>query len=191
MLAEVLPEYRQLKEALRDFNGAWLDSLNGRTFAPLWALLRAVEAEYDALKQDRGVMDFDDLTLAATRLLKNTGEFAESRFRLEARYHHLLLDEFQDTSDPQWDLLRAIAKPWTEGEGLAAEEVRRVTNEGSGNPPSSWSGTTSSPSTGSATPAWNSCGAPPPGFAAGSRPGPIPESRSAGTSAPPRRSAPS
>ena len=127
MLAEVLPEYRQLKEALRDFNGAWLDSLNGRTFAPLWALLRAVEAEYDALKQDRGVMDFDDLTLAATRLLKNTGEFAESRFRLEARYHHLLLDEFQDTSDPQWDLLRAIAKPWTEGEGLAAGEVRRVT----------------------------------------------------------------
>lgn len=127
LLANVLPEYQQVKEALRAFNGAWLESLNGRTFAPVWALLRAVETEYAALKEDRGVMDFDDLTLAATRLLKNTGEFAESRFRLEARYHHLLLDEFQDTSDPQWDLLRAIAKPWTEGEGLAAEEVRRVT----------------------------------------------------------------
>lgn len=127
LLADILPEYQQVKEALRAFNGAWLESLNGRTFAPVWALLRAVETEYDALKEDRGVMDFDDLTLAATRLLQNTGEFAESRFRLEARYHHLLLDEFQDTSDPQWDLLRAIAKPWTEGEGLAAEEVRRVT----------------------------------------------------------------
>ncbi|MXX86092.1 MAG: AAA family ATPase, partial [Acidobacteria bacterium] len=121
-------EYQRLKQVLRGFNLDWLDALNERTFGPVWELLQAVESEYDALKEDRGVMDFDDLTSRATRLLRNTGEFAESRFRLEARYHHLLLDEFQDTSDPQWRLLRAIAEPWTHGEGLAAEEVRRVTS---------------------------------------------------------------
>ena len=126
-LEGVLPAYQRLKQVLREFNAQWLDSLNERTFVPVWELLQTVEAEYRTLKDEQGVMDFDDLTVAATRLLEKTGEFAESRFRLEARYHHLLLDEFQDTSDPQWDLLKAIAKPWTEGEGLAAEEVRRVT----------------------------------------------------------------
>ena len=120
-------EYQRLKQVLREFNLDWLDALNERTFPAVWELLQAVEREYTRLKDDRGVMDFDDLTLAATRLLRNTSEFAESRFRLEARYHHLLLDEFQDTSDPQWELLKAIAEPWTHGEGLAAEEVRRVT----------------------------------------------------------------
>ena len=127
LVKPVGPEYQRLKQILKDFNLEWLDALNERTFGPVWALLQAVESEYDALKEDLGVMDFDDLTSRATDLLRNTGEFAESRFRLEARYHHLLLDEFQDTSDPQWRLLRAIAEPWTHGEGLAAEEVRKVT----------------------------------------------------------------
>ncbi len=123
----VKQEYLRVKEALRDFDRDWLDALNDRTFPVIWKFLRKVEGEYQALKESRGVMDFDDLTLAATRLLRNTGEFAESRLRLESRYHHLLVDEFQDTSDPQWELLQALVEPWTSGEGLAAEEVRRVT----------------------------------------------------------------
>ena len=127
ILAGVWTEYQTLKAILREFGASWLDFLNERSFTPVWELLQAVESEYQSLKEERGVMDFDDLTLAATRLLRSTGEFAESRFRLEARYHHLLLDEFQDTSDPQWDLLQAIAEPWTRGEGLAAHEVERVT----------------------------------------------------------------
>ncbi len=127
ILAGVWDEYQNLKAILRGFSTSWLDYLNERSFTPVWELLQAVESEYQALKEEKGVMDFDDLTLAATRLLRSTGEFAESRFRLEARYHHLLLDEFQDTSDPQWELLQAIAEPWTSGEGLAADEVQRVT----------------------------------------------------------------
>ena len=127
ILAGVWNEYQDIKAILREFSTSWLDFLNERSFTPVWELLQAVESEYQTLKEEKGVMDFDDLTLAATRLLRSTGEFAESRFRLEARYHHLLLDEFQDTSDPQWDLLQAIAEPWTSGEGLAADEVQRVT----------------------------------------------------------------
>ena len=112
---------------VKAFQTVWLDSLNERAFDPLWELFQAVEAEYQRLKKARGVMDFDDLTITATRLLEGLGEFSGSRFRLEARYHHLLLDEFHDTSDHQWDLLRALIRPWTEGMGLAAEEVQRVT----------------------------------------------------------------
>ena len=124
---ELKEDYVAVAGRVKAFRSLWLDFLNERTFDPVWRLFRAVEAEYQRLKQDRGVMDFDDLTLAATRLLSRLGEFSASRFRLEARYHHLLLDEFHDTSDHQWDLLRAVIAPWAAGMGLAAEEVQRVT----------------------------------------------------------------
>ena len=124
---ELGADFRAVAECVREFRPVWLDFLNERAFGPVWEVFQAVEAEYQRLKRDRGVMDFDDLTVAATRLLEGLGEFSASRFRLEARYHHLLLDEFHDTSDAQWDLLRAILRPWSEGMGLAAEEVARVT----------------------------------------------------------------
>ena len=119
---ELGADFRAVAECVREFRPVWLDFLNERAFGPVWEVIQAVEAEYQRLKRDRGVMDFDDLTVAATRLLEGLGEFSASRFRLEARYHHLLLDEFHDTSDAQWDLLRAILRPWSEGMGLAAEE---------------------------------------------------------------------
>ncbi len=124
---ELKEDYVAVAGRVKAFRSLWLDFLNERAFDPVWRLFRAVEAEYQRLKQDRGVMDFDDLTLAATHLLSRLGEFSASRFRLEARYHHLLLDEFHDTSDHQWDLLRAVIAPWAAGMGLAAEEVQRVT----------------------------------------------------------------
>ena len=124
---ELKADYLAVAGRVKAFRSRWLDFLNERAFDPVWRLFRAVEAEYQRLKEDRGVMDFDDLTLAATRLLSDLGEFSASRFRLEARYHHLLLDEFHDTSDHQWDLLRAVIAPWAAGMGLAAEEVQRVT----------------------------------------------------------------
>lgn len=130
--AKGLPKERRedwaaVEQALRDHRARWLAWRNDRAFLPMWNLFRAVEEEYRRLKEERGVMDFDDLTIAVTRMFRNLDEFSRSRFRLEARYHHLLLDEFQDTSDAQWELLQALMLPWTHGEGLAAEEVRRAT----------------------------------------------------------------
>lgn len=125
--AELKPDYETVRAKADEFRSRWLDFQNDRALGPVWQVFQAVEAEYQRLKAERGVMDFDDLTVAATRLLENLGEFSESRFRLEARYHHLLLDEFHDTSDHQWRLLQAIIRPWSEGAGLTAEGVRRVT----------------------------------------------------------------
>src|SRR5262249_26570938 len=59
----------------------------------------------------------------AVTLLKELDEFAESRLRLEARHRHVLVDEFQDTSRAQWDLVRQLVRSWGEGAGAADDAI--------------------------------------------------------------------
>ena len=51
-------------------------------------------------------MDFDDLLLEAVRLLKASGE---TRERYQRRYQYLLVDEYQDTNRPQYELMKLLA----------------------------------------------------------------------------------
>jgi len=58
-----------------------------------------------------------ELTLAALRALGSADEPTDLLLRLDSRYDHLLLDEFQDTSDAQYELLASITAGWTAGDG--------------------------------------------------------------------------
>jgi ATP-dependent helicase/nuclease subunit A len=78
-------------------------------------------AQYRRTLDDRSVLDFADLLHRALDLLRRMDEFAQSRFRLEARYHHVLVDEFQDTSRAQWELVALLIQSWGEGLGLATQ----------------------------------------------------------------------
>jgi ATP-dependent helicase/nuclease subunit A len=40
--------------------------------------------------------------------------------KLQARYHHVLVDEFQDTSRAQWELISLLVQSWGQGAGLAS-----------------------------------------------------------------------
>ena len=51
-------------------------------------------------------MDFDDLLLEAVRLLKASGEVRE---RYQRRWRYLLVDEYQDTNRPQYELMKLLA----------------------------------------------------------------------------------
>src|SRR6185295_1818855 len=55
-------------------------------------------AQYREILEERSVLDFSDVLQRALALLRQMDEFSQSRFRLESRYHHVLVDEFQDTS---------------------------------------------------------------------------------------------
>jgi DNA helicase-2/ATP-dependent DNA helicase PcrA len=59
----------------------------------------------DELRKNNA-LDFDDLLLEAVRLLKVSGE---TRTRYQRRYRYLLVDEYQDTNRPQYELMKLLA----------------------------------------------------------------------------------
>ncbi len=61
---------------------------------------------------------FPDLLERTLLLLGQMEEFSRSRYRLESRYEHVLVDEFQDTSRAQWQLVRELVRAWAAGEGM-------------------------------------------------------------------------
>jgi ATP-dependent helicase/nuclease subunit A len=75
--------------------------------------------QYRQALEERSVLDFSDVLQRALDLLRQMDEFSQSRFRLESRYHHVLVDEFQDTSRAQWELVSLLIQSWGEGLGLA------------------------------------------------------------------------
>ncbi|MFX5506062.1 UvrD-helicase domain-containing protein, partial [Acinetobacter baumannii] len=58
---------------------------------------RTYLACYQEVKSEQRVLDFADLEWQAYRLLRNEASAAYLQTRLDARYKHILLDEFQDT----------------------------------------------------------------------------------------------
>ena len=72
---------------------------------------------YQALKTHEHALDFTDLEWHALRLLADPEHAAYMQARLDARYHHILLDEFQDTNALQWQVLQSWLAAYGPSEG--------------------------------------------------------------------------
>ena len=81
-------------------------------------LFAIAQGEYRRTLEKHGVLDFPDLLERTLALLGHMEEFSRSRYRLESRYEHVLVDEFQDTSRAQWQLVRELVRAWAAGEGM-------------------------------------------------------------------------
>ncbi|MFZ0818757.1 MAG: UvrD-helicase domain-containing protein [Candidatus Acidiferrales bacterium] len=68
---------------------------------------RVYEAYEDLLRQT-GSLDFDDLLLRAAQVLR---ESEEARAFWQARFRYVLVDEFQDTNRPQYEVMRLLLGP--------------------------------------------------------------------------------
>ena len=73
---------------------------------------QGVSAVFQALKAAQGVLDFDDLIAGAGRLLSTANGPSYVQYRLDQQISHILVDEAQDTSTPQWQVIASLAEPF-------------------------------------------------------------------------------
>ncbi len=81
---------------------------------------------YMLVKQTRGLLDFDDLILHARDLLTDARVADWVLFRLDGGIDHILVDEAQDTSPVQWQVIERLAREFTSGDGARAEVPRTI-----------------------------------------------------------------
>ena len=67
----------------------------------------AMLERYQQLKQQQQSLDFADLEWRVCQLLNHSPQAEYLQYKLDSRYKHVLLDEFQDTNPLQWQILQA------------------------------------------------------------------------------------
>ena len=108
--AEALGGIRGLPEP-RYSDGDWI---RVRDVAQVLVL---AAAELEEVFREQGAVDFPAVSLAALRALGTEESPTDLALRLDYRLQHLLLDEFQDTSGAQLELVRALTAGWQRGDG--------------------------------------------------------------------------
>ncbi|CFX19482.1 Double-strand break repair helicase AddA [Candidatus Filomicrobium marinum] len=93
----------------------------------LMVLASDVLQRYSDAKARRAALDFDDLIEKTARLLgEGSGGAADwVLYKLDGGIDHILVDESQDTSPAQWNVVETLAREFYSGEG-AREDVRTL-----------------------------------------------------------------
>ena len=76
----------------------------------VYTLAEHAVALYRDLKKSRRVMDFDDQIHLSHRLLTDGLARDWVKYKLDGGVDHVLVDEAQDTSDSQWDIIDALSE---------------------------------------------------------------------------------
>jgi ATP-dependent helicase/nuclease subunit A len=87
--------------------------------AALHAFATPFLALYAQRKEERGLLDFDDLIRKARDLLTDPSLAAWVLFRLDGGIDHVLVDEAQDTSPAQWAVIERLTAEFTAGDSAA------------------------------------------------------------------------
>ncbi|MEX6506345.1 double-strand break repair helicase AddA [Jiella sp. M17.18] len=95
-----------------------------RASAGALAIADTLEHDYAALKRRRGRLDFEDLIVKTADLLTRAEASAWVHFKLDQGIDHVLIDEAQDTSPRQWQVMRQLTAEFFAG--ATARNVSRT-----------------------------------------------------------------
>src|SRR3954471_15616053 len=85
----------------------------------------SVAANYRREKTERRLLDYDDL-IDKTLALLNKGSAGWVHYKLDRGVDHVLIDEAQDTSPRQWDIVAHIIEEFTAGAGARDGLTRTI-----------------------------------------------------------------
>ena len=100
--------------------------VNLRRSLALWQFAHRFLEHYGAQKQRLGWLDFDDLILRARNLLSDPAVAQWVLYRLDGGIDHILVDEAQDTSPVQWQVIERLAQEFTSGSGARDDTQRTI-----------------------------------------------------------------
>jgi len=129
--AKINKDYPELCEKLnqeRDRVWSWVQhrravAARDRSSA-LFTIAYTVIGRLRAEKERRGLLDYDDLIDKTLDLLKDQ-RAAWVHYKLDRGIHHVLIDEAQDTSPKQWEIVKALVAEFFAGSG-AHERPRTI-----------------------------------------------------------------
>jgi ATP-dependent exoDNAse (exonuclease V) beta subunit len=111
-------------EALREALAALLsmpppayEERQWRVLEAILALLEPAVAELKLVFRDNAQCDFTEVAQGALAALGSPDAPTDLLLALDHRIHHILVDEFQDTSISQWELLERLTAGWVPGDG--------------------------------------------------------------------------
>ncbi|WP_209505246.1 MULTISPECIES: double-strand break repair helicase AddA [unclassified Ruegeria] len=125
-LADRMPQLEALMLRLEAARERRLALVAAQKTAVLHRFAAAFLPEYERRKQLRGWLDFDDLILRARQVLNDPAVAEWVLYRLDGGIDHILVDEAQDTSPDQWDVVEKLAQEFTSGEGARSGVERTI-----------------------------------------------------------------
>ncbi len=124
LLGNRLPDFEDLMRRVEDARAARIALAAFEKTEALHAYARVFLPLYAAHKAARGWLDFDDLIFRARGLLTDISVAQWVLYRLDGGIDHILVDEAQDTSPLQWQVIESLAAEFTSGQG--ARDVART-----------------------------------------------------------------
>jgi ATP-dependent helicase/nuclease subunit A len=91
----------------------------------LLAIATAAAANYRREKQERGLLDYDDLIDKTLEMLDRVSS-GWVHYKLDRGVDHVLIDEAQDTSPRQWEIVAHIISEFTSGDGARDGVTRTI-----------------------------------------------------------------
>ena len=115
-----VPELEESLAALLSFpTEPCFDAAQWQVLEAQLSLLLIADKQLQQLFEQRGEADFTEIAMRAMRALEDeAGRPTDLLLRLDYRIHHILVDEFQDTSLLQMRLLQNLTEGWQSGDGV-------------------------------------------------------------------------
>ena len=85
-----------------------------------------MRSDYHDAKRLRGVLDYDDLIVETRNLLHKRGAAQWVLYKLDGGIDHVLIDEAQDTSPEQWEIVQKLTEEFFAGMGRERGQLRTI-----------------------------------------------------------------
>jgi ATP-dependent helicase/nuclease subunit A len=125
-LGPLLTPFEDLAQRVLEAHDVLMSARSASRTRALHRFAQAFIARYEAAKQQRGWLDFDDLILRARALLNDPKVAAWVLYRIDGGIDHILVDEAQDTSPRQWDVIEKLADEFSSGAGAREDGMART-----------------------------------------------------------------